>query len=547
MNEPAATYGFSTFAELVKLIGSSTKTNEKLNALVTYFNTADPRDKVWVIAIFSGRRPKRSIKTAQLVKWCLDITGIPEWLFAESYHTVGDLGETLALLIPDQPQQDQGSLSLHSCLEQLQVRSKDELAQEIFVKNSWLTMNMEERFVFNKLITGNFRIGVSQQMMVNALAGTLKEPASLIAHRISGHWDPFITDFSTLIGGDGSSVDLSKPYPFYLAYALDSEPGELGPLEEWQAEWKWDGIRGQIIQREGKLFVWSRGEELMTDKFPEYFVLKDILPSGTVLDGEILCMSSQPDGQWKALPFASLQTRIGRKTITSKHLKDSPVGFVAYDILEYGGEDYRTRPLSERRRILEQVAAQAGHGILQVSPVIRMGEWDKLADLRLAARENGSEGLMLKRLSSAYQAGRKRGDWYKWKIDPLTIDGVMIYAQKGHGRRSNLFTDYTFAVRDGEKLVSFAKAYSGLTDKEFIEVDAFVKSNALEKFGPVRTVKPELVFEIAFEGIAASSRHKSGVALRFPRINRWRKDKPVSEINTIDDLRKMLERYGNKS
>jgi DNA ligase-1 len=544
MSETGATYGFSTFAELVKLIGSSTKTNEKLNALVRYFNTADPRDKVWVIAIFSGRRPRRSIKTAQLVKWCLDLTAIPEWLFAESYHTVGDLGETLALLIPDQPQPDRGNFSLHSCLEQLQLRSKDEQAQEVFVKNSWLNMNMDERFVFNKLITGNFRIGVSQQMMVNALADTLNEPASLIAHRISGHWDPFNTDYSALLGGDGSSVDLSKPYPFYLAYALDSEPGELGPIEAWQAEWKWDGIRGQIILREGKLFVWSRGEELMTDKFPEYSVLKDILPSGTVLDGEILCMWSQPDGHWKALPFASLQTRIGRKTITGKHLKDSPVGFIAYDILEYGGEDYRTRPLNERRRVLERIVAQAAHGILRVSPVIEMGRWQQLADIRLKARENGSEGLMLKRLDSVYQAGRKRGDWYKWKIDPLTIDGVMIYAQKGHGRRSNLFTDYTFAVRDGEKLVSFAKAYSGLTDKEFLEVDAFVKSNALEKFGPVRTVKPELVFEIAFEGISASSRHKSGVALRFPRINRWRKDKPVSDINTIEDLKKMLERYG---
>jgi DNA ligase-1 len=544
MSETGATYGFSTFAELVKLIGSSTKTNEKLNALVRYFNTADPRDKVWVIAIFSGRRPRRSIKTAQLVKWCLDLTAIPEWLFAESYHTVGDLGETLALLIPDQPQPDRGNFSLHSCLEQLQLRSKDEQAQEVFVKNSWLNMNMDERFVFNKLITGNFRIGISQQMMVNALADTLNEPASLIAHRISGHWDPFNTDYSALLGGDGSSVDLSKPYPFYLAYALDSEPGELGPIEAWQAEWKWDGIRGQIILREGKLFVWSRGEELMTDKFPEYSVLKDILPSGTVLDGEILCMWSQPDGHWKALPFASLQTRIGRKTITGKHLKDSPVGFIAYDILEYGGEDYRTRPLNERRLVLERIVAQAAHGILRVSPVIEMGRWQQLADIRLKARENGSEGLMLKRLDSVYQAGRKRGDWYKWKIDPLTIDGVMIYAQKGHGRRSNLFTDYTFAVRDGEKLVSFAKAYSGLTDKEFLEVDAFVKSNALEKFGPVRTVKPELVFEIAFEGISASSRHKSGVALRFPRINRWRKDKPVSDINTIEDLKKMLERYG---
>ncbi len=546
MNEAPTTYGFSKFAELVQLIGSSTKTNDKLNALVTYFTLADQRDKVWVIAIFSGRRPRRTIKTGQLIKWCLDITGIPEWLFAESYHTVGDLGETLALLIPDQLQKDRGDFSLHNCLEQLQAVAKDEPAQEAFVKTCWLHMNRGERFVFNKIITGNFRIGVSQQMMVNALADCLEESPSLIAHRISGNWDPFMTHFAELLGGDGSKTDLSKPYPFYLAYALEGAPSDIGSLEEWQAEWKWDGIRGQIIQREGKLFVWSRGEELITEKFPEYSVLKDVLPSGTVLDGEILCIANQTDGSWNALPFASLQTRIGRKNVTGKHLRESPVGFIAYDLLEYGGGDIRNRPLNERREILEQVVLQAGHPVLHASPVLRLEDWDRLADVRVMARENGSEGLMLKRKNSAYQAGRKRGDWYKWKIDPLTIDGVMIYAQKGHGRRSNLFTDYTFAVRDGEKLVSFAKAYSGLTDKEFMEVDAFVKKNALEKFGPVRTVKPELVFEIAFEGIAASSRHKSGVALRFPRIGRWRKDKPASEINTLEDLKKMLERYGNK-
>lgn len=531
----------------MQVIGTSTKTNDKLNALVSYFNSADHSDNVWVIAIFSGRRPRRTIKTGQLIKWCLDITGIPEWLFSESYHTVGDLAETLALLIPEQAQKDHENLSLHGCLEKLQSVSKDEPAQELFVKTSWLHMNMDERFVFNKIITGNFRIGVSQQMMVNALANTLNQSPSLIAHRISGNWDPFSTDFSELLGGDRSGLDLSKPYPFYLAYALEGDPAEMGSVEDWQAEWKWDGIRGQIIQREGKLFVWSRGEELMTEKFPEYSVLKDVLPLGTVLDGEILCIENQADGKWRALPFANLQTRIGRKNITGKHLKESPVGFIAYDLLEYGGEDFRDRPLSERREILEGIVLQAGHPVLHASPLLGLNDWNQLADVRLTARENGSEGLMLKKRNSVYQAGRKRGDWYKWKIDPLTIDGVMIYAQKGHGRRSNLFTDYTFAVRDGEKLVSFAKAYSGLTDKEFMEVDAFVKSNALEKFGPVRTVKPELVFEIAFEGIAASSRHKSGVALRFPRINRWRKDKPVSEINTIEDLKNMLERYGNKS
>jgi DNA ligase-1 len=539
-------YGFRQFAELVNVLGTSTKTNDKLEALSSYFATADERDKVWVIAIFSGRRPKRTIKMAMMVKWCLDITGLPDWLFAESYHTVGDLGETIALLIPGSENRNEEPLSLHHYLFELSLLSqKDESAQEHFVKSSWLKMSKDERFVFNKLITGNFRIGVSQQMMVNALAATLDQPASQIAHRISGQWDPFDTEFADLLGDDPLRKDLSKPYPFYLAYALDGEPHEIGEPGEWQAEWKWDGIRGQVIQRENRLFVWSRGEELITDKFPEFSVFKDLLPSGTVLDGEIICIENH-EGSWKPLPFALLQTRIGRKNVTRKHLKESPAGFIAYDLLEWEGIDYRERPLCERREKLEMIIGHVNHDILRTSPVLKFETWANLAANRVVARENGSEGLMLKRLSSAYQAGRKRGDWYKWKIDPLTIDGVMIYAQKGHGRRSNLFTDYTFAVRDGDKLVSFAKAYSGLTDREFAEVDAFVKRNAVEKFGPVRTVKPELVFEIAFEGIAASSRHKSGVALRFPRINRWRKDKPVSEINTLDDLRAMLEQYGKR-
>ncbi len=277
----------------------------------------------------------------------------------------------------------------------------------------------------------------------------------------------------------------------------------------------------------------------MTEKFPEYHLLKDLLPEGIVLDGEII-----PSVDKKPLPFALLQTRIGRKNITKKHLQDAPIAFFAYDILEYEGQDIREWPLEKRRSLLENIVTKLDHPVLLLSPVINFSSWEQLATIRESSRDMGSEGIMLKRRSSAYQVGRKVGDWWKWKIDPLVIDAVMIYAQKGHGRRSNLYTDYTFAVKDGDKLVSFAKAYSGLTDKEFAEVDSFVKRNSLEKFGPVRTVKPELIFEIAFEGIAASNRHKSGVALRFPRINRWRKDKKPDEINTLDDLKKMLEVYG---
>jgi DNA ligase-1 len=519
------------FSELVSTLGTSTKTNEKLQALSSYFATANDKDKVWVIAIFSGRRPKRVVNSTQLWTWCNELAKLPDWLFEESYHVVGDLAETIALLLPETAVTD-ASFPLHHYLETLiKIEKEDESVRKNFILDSWNSMIQTERFVFNKLITGNFRIGVSQKTMVNALAKTVRLDPSVIAHRISGNWDPATMTFEELLSEHAVSSDYSKPYPFYLAYAVEEEVSLLGEPNEWQAEWKWDGIRGQIIKRNDELFVWSRGEELMTEKFPEYDSLKNHLPNGLVLDGEII-----PSEKGRPLPFSLLQTRIGRKNITKKQLLEVPVTFFAYDLLEYEGNDVRETILTERRILLEKVVKNVNDPALLLSPVILFSTWEELAALRAKSRDIGSEGLMLKRKDSLYQVGRKRGDWWKWKIDPLVIDAVMIYAQKGHGRRSNLYTDYTFAVRDGENLVSFAKAYSGLTDKEFAQVDHFVKRNSLEKFGPVRTVKPELVFEIAFEGIAASNRHKSGVALRFPRINRWRKDKTTAEM--------MLEMYG---
>jgi DNA ligase-1 len=528
------------FAELVMKLGTSTKTNDKLDALVDYFEHANDRDKVWVIAIFSGRRPRRSVNTTQLAGYCVDLAGLPFWLFEESYHTVGDLAETIALLLPEEEEKNMEHAPLHFFIEKLKAIEKEaEEIKKAFILESWSRMNFAERFVFNKLITGGFRIGVSQKLIVNSLARSVKLDPAVIAHRISGNWEPSTIRFDELLSEEGTSSDSSKPYPFYLAYAVEGDPAALGDPADWQAEWKWDGIRGQVIKRNGELFVWSRGEELMTEKFPEYHSLSGLLPDGTVIDGEII-----PSVNEKPLPFALLQTRIGRKNVTKKQLQEAPIAFFAYDLLEFAGEDWRPRPLLERRKKLEELVGSVSHSALLLSPVVRFSDWSSLAELRKSSRDQGAEGFMLKKKDSAYQVGRKRGDWWKWKIDPLTIDAVMIYAQKGAGRRSNLYTDYTFAVKDGEKLVAFTKAYSGLTDKEFAEVDHFVKRNSLEKFGPVRTVKPELVFEIAFEGIAASNRHKSGVALRFPRISRWRKDKKPDEINTLEDLKKMLELYG---
>ena len=532
--------GLQMFAELVAELSTSTKTNDKLQSLIDYFATAPDADKVWVIAIFSGRRPRRAVNSRLMREWCIEIVGIPEWLFDESYHTVGDLSETLALLLPESKNSNQINEDLsHYLREFISIEKQDESVKKKFIVESWKSMNQDERFVFNKLITGSFRIGVSQKTIVNALAKTVDLSASVIAHRISGNWDPDTTTFNELLSESASIADFSKPYPFYLAYAIDGEVETLGETNLWQAEWKWDGIRGQIIKRNNEIFVWSRGEELMTDKFPEYFILKDLLPDGVVLDGEII-----PAVDGKPLPFSVLQTRIGRKNVAKKQLQEAPISFFAYDVLEYNYEDWRNKPLTERRKKLEEIMLPIENNAIHISEIIQFDSWNDLAGLRKNSRQMNSEGIMLKRKDSVYKVGRKRGDWWKWKIDPLTIDCVMVYAQKGSGRRSNLYTDYTFAVRDGDQLVTFTKAYSGLTDKEFAQIDSFVKRNSIEKFGPVRTVKPELVFEIAFEGIAASNRHKSGVALRFPRMNRWRKDKKAEDINTIDDLREMLRTYG---
>ncbi len=540
--------GMEGFASLLFTLGTSTKTNDKLHALSTYFAHADEKDKVWVIALFSGRRPRRTVSGTQLAVWCCELVDLPIWLFQECYHTVGDLSETIALLIPEKNDSYTPSIGggpgathpLHYYVEQFQQLEKaTESEKKAFILQSWLELSSRERFVFNKLLSGTFRVGVSQKLMVNALARTVQLEPSVIAHRISGNWDPATTAFEQLLSEQSTQTDHSKPYPFYLAYALEGPLQDLGEPADWQAEWKWDGIRGQIIKRNDQLFVWSRGEDLITDKFPEYTILQSKLENGTVIDGEIL---PYKDGQ--VLNFNVLQTRIGRKNITKKNLQEAPVGLFAYDLLELNGEDIRHWALAERRAALETLVNSLQLPWLQLSPIVTFSNWEELTTIREQSRNLNSEGLMLKRSASAYQVGRKRGDWWKWKIDPLTIDAVMVYAQKGTGRRSNLYTDYTFAVKDGDKLVPFTKAYSGLTDKEFAQVDSFVKKNSLEKFGPVRTVKPELVFEIAFEGIAASNRHKSGVALRFPRISRWRTDKLPNDINTLEDLKRMLELYG---
>ena len=525
------------FAALFAALDGTTKTTAKIAALTQYFQTAPAPDRVWTIAILSGRRPKRSVTTTELRLWAAQAAAIPDWLFEESYTVVGDLAETIAHLLP-MPNVDADAQTLTQWITALiALTGQPAEARKTAILAAWQSLSPDERFIFNKLITGGFRMGVSQGLMTKALARATDIDEATIAHRLMGDWQPATTRFADLIAPDIAGGS-SRPYPFALASALDDAPETLGEPADWVAEWKWDGIRGQLVARPGAFALWSRGEDLITDRFPEFAALADFLPPGTVIDGEVLAWDVTLN---KPQPFAALQTRINRKTVPKKLLVDAPARMLAYDLLEDAGTDMRTAPLAARRARLADIVAGLDPKLgLGLSPQISFADWPSLATIRATARDQRAEGLMLKRASSPYHTGRKRGDWWKWKLDPMTVDAVMIYAQAGHGRRANLYTDFTFAVRDGNDLVPFTKAYSGLTDAEFGQITAWVRKNTLERFGPVRRVPPELVFELAFEGIAASPRHKSGIALRFPRMARWRHDKGPDEIDTLDTLKALL-------
>ncbi len=527
------------FVELFTRLDQTTRINPKVDALATYFTEAPKSDRLWTIALLSHRRPRRTVTTTRLREWAAERAGIPLWLFEETYPIVGDLAETIALVLPDPDKSS--DLSLTDWINEVRALALvPEADRKARVQAAWDRLDRRERFLFNKLITGGFRMGLSQKLMTRALSRATGIAEADLAHRLMGDWTPESSSYDSLILTPDPSADLSKPYPFYLAYQLEGEIKELGEAAAWAAEHKWDGIRGQLILRGGDHHLWSRGEELMTDRFPEFGACRDFVPDGTVFDGEVLAW----DGD-APMPFNALQKRIGRKTVPRKLLAEAPAMLMAYDLLEWQGEDIRQVPYAERRATLESVVQGLPEEVpIRLSPLVRFNDWPTLAAERDRSRELRAEGVMLKRLDAPYRDGRRKGDWWKWKIDPLKIDAVLIYAQQGSGRRANLFTDFTFAVRDGDGLVPFTKAYSGLTDEEFRQITAWVRRNTLERYGPVRAVKPEHVFEIAFEGIQASPRHKSGVALRFPRMARWRHDKPVSEANTLDDLRGMLDAYG---
>jgi len=550
------------FVDLFRQLDETTKTNRKVSAMREYFAAAPPADAAWAVYFLCGRRLKRLVLTRNLRAWSAEAAGLPEWLFDECYDAVGDLGETIALVLP--PPDTSSDIPLHTWMDDvlLPLGSMPEAQQAGMLIEAWRRLTAQERFVFNKLVTGSFRVGVSQGLVVRGLAEAAGLPAAVVAHRLMGNWEPTPEFYRGLLAPDSGETDRSRPYPFCLAHALQEDPATLGAIEDWSVEWKWDGIRAQIIRRGGQSFVWSRGEELILERFPELQADVDALPDGTVLDGEIV--------GWKGgrvLPFNDLQKRIGRKTIGKKMLADVPAHFIAFDLLEAGGQDLRETPFADRRARLEgliSVAATAAESVAALSddtvlgqpmspvgeswfllsPVVRAASWEELASIRTRSRDQHVEGLMLKRRDSVYGTGRVTGLWWKWKVEPFSCDAVLIYAQRGHGRRASLYTDYTFAAWHNGELVPFAKAYSGLSDQEINQVDRFIRQNTLEKFGPVRSVKPELVFELAFEGIQRSSRHKSGLAVRFPRMARWRHDKTPDQADTLEAIKALLPQNG---
>jgi DNA ligase 1 len=529
------------FSELYEELDTTTSTNLKVAAMVRYFNTAPAADAAWAAYILSGRRLKRFIGPALLRRWLVEASALPEWLVEESSATVGDLAETVALLmegnlaaaavVPDLP--------LATWIEDrlLPLREVGEPQQRSAIVEWWRTLSYRECFILNKLLTGELRVGVSELLVTRALSEVLQIDRADVARRIMGDWRPGAQFWEGLRSTAPPASDPAAPYPFFLASPLEGDPATLGPTSNWLAEWKWDGIRSELIRREGKCFIWSRGEDLVTERFPEIVAAAAQLPDGVVLDGELVAWR---DGAIR--PFAELQQRIGRKKLSPAILKRVPVRLLAYDLLEHEHIDVRALTLRERRERLESLLRGAPD-ILGISPAITANSWDELATLRAEARARAVEGLMLKALDSPYGTGRQRGSWWKWKIEPFSFDGVMLYAQPGHGRRSNLYTDYTFGVWRNDELVPVAKAYSGLSNTEIADLDRWIRTHTTEKFGPVRQVEQTQVFELAYEGIAASTRHKSGIALRFPRIVRRRTDKPANEADKLSDLQAVLDAH----
>lgn len=526
------------FAALYRELDRSTATGDKRAALVAYFRQAPPADAAWALHLLSGGKVsgagRKIAASGELRAWVGEASGLPEWLVDDSYSQVGDLAETVTLLLDD-PSGPGEDVPLSQWIEQrlLPLANAAPEVRRAAVMAAWGGLCFDERLAFNKLLTGALRVGVSQRTVQQALAELSGVDIARIAQRMLGSWTPDAQWMAHLLDPEERPGDRQQPYPFFLASPLEADPPSLGPVADWILEWKWDGIRVQLLRRDGEVALWSRGEERLDGRFPEIEQAAASLPDGTVIDGELLAWHAGEDAP---LPFTALQTRIQRRKPGAKTLADTPVRVLAYDLLEHAGRDLRALPQQERRARLETLLLAHADPRITLSPQVQASDWTQAAALREQSRTRGVEGLMLKRASAPYQAGRRRGDWWKWKIEPLTIDAVLIYAQAGHGRRSTLFTDYTFGLWHEGALVPVAKAYSGLDDAEILKLDRWIRAHTLERFGPVRSVEALQVFELGFEAVNRSKRHKSGIAVRFPRILRWRHDKPAAEADALAAL-----------
>lgn len=529
------------FSEFFEQSDHSNSTKAKTLLLQDYFSHAKPEDASWALYFLLGNRLSRILSGTQLRALVHSLTALPTWLVEECYQQVGDLAETLALLLkPYSQSNDCGAASLSNLIvtELLPLSQLEQSDREKKIAHLWRHSDFKSCFLLNKLLTGGLRVGISTQLVIRALAELAQLPEATIAARLAGKWQPSAASFEKLLSPHSAEeASAVRPVPFLLANPIEGEVPDIGTPNEFQAEWKWDGIRGQLVFSPEASLLWSRGEEDISNSFPDLVSqAAQVLPLNSIIDGEVLAWQ---DGA--PLPFASLQKRINKKNPSKKLQQEIPVRFLAYDLLWLHGEDLREKPFEERRTKLAELLDTHDHSVVRISPEIRFESWQQLAEVRKESRASRAEGIMLKNRSSPYASGRKRGLWWKWKLDPLTLDAVLMYAQRGHGRRAGLFTDYTFGIWSGDALVPFAKAYSGLTDDEFAKVTKYVFANTVEKFGPVRTVKPELVFELGFEGIQESKRHRSGIAVRFPRMLRWRHDKRAADANTLDDAKELLK------
>lgn len=528
------------FAKMFERIDQTTGTNEKVAAMAEYFSTAELEDKIWASLLLRGRVHRTPLTSHRMRAAFARLSQAPKWLLEECFSHVGDTAETLALLmnsgvlkVDTTPQER--SLHVWMTEELVGLRTLDDAELDQRLLALWRSTKPEEWFLMNKLLTGAFRIGVSERLVLKALAQATGESESVWHQWLLGKSERDFEELKRVFRGEAPKRETLQAVPFCLAAPLEVSFFETEQPQNYLAEWKWDGIRAQIIKKEDKVWIWSRGEDMITESFPEIKQMAASWPEDAILDGELLVWDKD-----KPADFHVLQQRLGRKRLTLDILQSAPVTFMAYDFLHLNGEDLTQLPLSARRTHLERFVTEHPRERLILSPPVRFETWDELRRIQQSAREQAAEGLMLKNLNSPYISGRKRGVWWKFKVEPYTLDAVLLYAQAGTGKRSNLFTDYTFALWREDQLVPFAKAYSGLDNKEIEELDRWIRRNTKEKFGPVRSLKIEHVFEIAFEGIAPSTRHKSGIAVRFPRILRWRKDKLPKDADRLDDAWKLI-------